>query len=134
MIRVLICDDQAVISEWLRAILSTVEFIEVVGTACNGKQAVEAAARLHPDVVLMDLNMPVMNGVQATRLIRSQYQGIHVLVLATYDFDEWISDALRLGAEGFLLKDSPRKALAAAIQAAAAGMNSVNFTPNMNAG
>jgi len=134
MIRVLICDDQAVISEGLRAILSTVEFIEVVGTACNGKQAVEAAARLHPDVVLMDLNMPVMNGVQATRLIRSQYQGIHVLVLATYDFDEWISDALRLGAEGFLLKDSPRKALAAAIQAAAAGMNSVNFTPNMNAG
>jgi len=134
MIRVLICDDQAVISEGLRAILSTVEFIEVVGTSCNGKQAVEAAARLHPDVVLMDLNMPVMNGVQATRLIRSQYQGIHVLVLATYDFDEWISDALRLGAEGFLLKDSPRKALAAAIQAAAAGMNSVNFTPNMNAG
>jgi DNA-binding NarL/FixJ family response regulator len=134
MIRVLICDDQAVISEGLRAILSTVEFIEVVGTACNGKQAVEAAARLHPDVVLMELNMPVMNGVQATRLIHSQYQGIHVLALATYDFDEWISDALRVGAEGYLLKDSPRETLAAGIQAVAAGKNSVNITPNINVG
>jgi two-component system, NarL family, response regulator LiaR len=123
MIRVLICDDQAVISEGLRAILSTVENIEVVGTASNGKQAVEAAARLHPDVVLMELYMPVMNGVQATRLIHSQYQGVHVLALATYDFDEWISDAVRSGAEGYLLKDSPREVLAAAIQAAAARGN-----------
>ena len=133
MIRVLICDDQAVISEGLRAILSTVDFIEVVGTASNGKLAVEAAARLHPDVILMELNMPVMNGLQATRLIHSQFLGIHVLALATYDFDDWISDALRNGADGYLLKDSPREVLAAAIQSAASGNNSVNITPNSTA-
>jgi two-component system, NarL family, response regulator LiaR len=134
MIRVLICDDQAVVSEGLRAILSTVDFIDVVGTVSNGKQAVEAAARLHPDVVLMELYMPVMNGVQATRLIHSLYQGIHVLALATFDFDEWISDAMHNGAQGYLMKDSPREVLAAGIQAAAAGKNSVNITPNINAG
>ena len=132
MIRVLICDDQTVISEGLRAILSTVDFIEVVGTASNGKQAVEAAARLHPDVILMELNLPVMNGVQATRLIHSQFLGIHVLALATYDFDDWISDAVRSGADGFLLKDSPREVLAAGIQAAANGNPSANYTPNIN--
>ena len=132
MIRVLICDDQPVISEGLKAILSTVDFINVVGTASNGKQAVEAAARLHPDVILIELNMPVMNGIQATRLIHSLYHGIHVLALATYDFDEWISDAVRSGAQGYLLKDSPRDVLAAGIQAAARN-NSVNITPDINA-
>ena len=134
MIRVLICDDQPVISEGLRAILSTVDFIDVVGTASNGQQAVESAAILRPDVVLMELYMPVMNGIQATRLIHSLYQNIHVLALATYDFDEWISDAVRNGAQGYLLKDSPREVLAAGIQAAAAGKNSVNISPNINAG
>jgi two-component system, NarL family, response regulator LiaR len=133
MIRVLICDDQPVISEGLKAILSTVDFIDVVGTASNGKLAVEAAARLSPDVILMELYMPVMNGVQATRLIHSLYQGIHVLALATYDFDDWISDAVRNGAQGYLLKDSPRDVLAAGIQAAAAN-NSVNITPNIYSG
>ena len=133
MIRVLICDDQPVISEGLKAILSTVDFINVVGTASNGKQAVEAAARLHPDVILIELNMPVMNGIQATRLIHSLYHGINVLALATYDFDEWISDAVRSGAQGYLLKDSPRDVLAAGIQAAARN-NSVNITPDINAG
>ncbi len=128
MIRVLICDDQAVISEGLRAILGTVEDIEVVGTASNGQQAVEAAARLHPDVILMELNLPVMNGVQATRLIHSRFLGIHVLALVTYDFDDWISDAVRSGAEGYLLKDSPREVLAAGIQAAY-GNHSANMNP-----
>ena len=134
MIRVLICDDQPDITEGLKAILSTVDFIDVVGTASNGKLAVEAAARLLPDVVLMELYMPVMNGVQATRLIHSLYHGIHILALATYDFDDWISDAVRNGAQGYLLKDSPRDVLAAGIQAAADGNNSVNITPNINAG
>jgi len=121
MIRVLICDDQAVVCEGLKAILSTADTIEVVGVANNGEQAVDAVAKLHPDVVLMDLKMPVMTGVQATRLIHTQYPEVHVLVLTTYDFDEWVFDAIRNGAAGYLLKDTPRETLVSAIQGTAAG-------------
>ncbi len=134
MIRVLICDDQAVILEGLKAILSTVDTIDVVGTASNGKQAVDAALKLHPDVVLMDLNMPEMNGVQATRMICTRDHDIHVLALTTYDFDDWITDAMHAGAKGYLLKDSPRETLATAIQVAANGNNLANITQNINAG
>ena len=121
MIRVLICDDQAVVCEGLRAILSTVKTIEVVGMANNGTQAVDSVAALHPDIVLMDLKMPVMNGVQATRIIHSRFPKVHVLVLTTYDFDEWVFDAIRSGASGYLLKDTPRENLVSAIQGTVGG-------------
>ncbi len=126
MIRVLICDDQVVVCEGLRAILSTAPGIEVVGVANDGQQALELVDQLHPDVVLMDLKMPVMNGIQATRLVRTKYPDVRVLVLTTYDFDEWVFDAIRSGASGYLLKDTPRDALVAAIQGTAVGKTYVD--------
>ncbi|OGO41145.1 MAG: DNA-binding response regulator [Chloroflexi bacterium RBG_16_58_14] len=126
MTRVLICDDQVVVCEGLRAILSTVKGIEVVGMAYDGEQAVQLVEELHPDVVLMDLKMPLMNGVQATRAIHNQFPEARVLVLTTYDFDEWVFDAIRSGAAGYLLKDSPRENLVEAILGTAAGKTYVD--------
>ncbi len=116
MIKVLICDDQIVVCEGLRAILSTVPDIKVVGIANDGQQAVDLVEQLQPDLVLMDLKMPVMNGIQATRTIRTRFPGVHILVLTTYDFDEWVLDAVRSGASGYLLKDTPRDVLVGAIE------------------
>lgn len=116
MIRVLICDDQMVVCEGLRAILSTAPGIEVVGVAYNGLEALEQVGTLHPDLVLMDLKMPQMNGIQATRQIHDKFSATKVLVLTTYDADEWVFDAIRSGAAGYLLKDTPREGLLAAIQ------------------
>jgi DNA-binding NarL/FixJ family response regulator len=121
MIRLLIVDDQMVVCEGLQAILSTVPDVEVLGTANNGEEALELVERLHPDLVLMDLKMPVMNGIQATHEIRTRYPGVKVLVLTTYDFDDWVFDAVRSGASGYLLKDTPREQLVAAIRGTAAG-------------
>ena len=126
MIRVLICDDQAIVCEGLQAILSTAQDIEVVGIANDGAQAVERIAEAQPDVVLMDLKMPVMNGVQATRLIRERHPEVRVLVLTTYDADEWVFDAVRGGASGYLLKDTPRERLIEAIRDTAAGKTPVD--------
>ncbi|HEY9078269.1 MAG TPA: response regulator transcription factor [Anaerolineaceae bacterium] len=126
MVRVLICDDQVVVCEGLRAILSTAADIEVVGVAYNGEEAVGLVDQLHPEVVLMDLKMPVLNGVQATRMITTNYPGVRVLVLTTYDFDEWIFDAIRSGAAGYLLKDTPREQLIAAIRGTALGKTYVD--------
>jgi DNA-binding NarL/FixJ family response regulator len=126
MIRVLICDDQQVVREGLRAILSTVPQIEVVGLANDGAQALQLVAAAQPDVVLMDLKMPILNGVQATREIRSRFPAVRVLVLTTYDHDEWVFDAIRAGASGYLLKDSPREALVAAVEGTAAGKTHVD--------
>ncbi|RLC91350.1 MAG: hypothetical protein DRI77_13895 [Chloroflexi bacterium] len=108
MIRVLICDDQVVVREGLRAILSTAPGIQVVGEASDGAEALELVPQTQPAVVLMDLKMPGMNGVQATRAIRDQYPDVRVLVLTTYDADEWVFDAIRRGGAGYLLKDTPR--------------------------
>jgi DNA-binding NarL/FixJ family response regulator len=126
LIRVLIVDDQMVVCEGLQAILSTAPDMEVLGSANNGEEAVEMVERLMPDVVLMDLKMPVMNGAQATREIRSRFAGVKVLVLTTYDFDEWVFDAIRSGASGYLLKDTPRDQLIAAIRGTAAGKTYVD--------
>ncbi len=116
MIRLLICDDQVVVSEGLRAILGTVPEVEVVGIANDGQEALEQVEQLMPDLVLMDLKMPVMNGIQATRMIHDRYPEIKVLVLTTYDMDEWVFDAIRSGAAGYLLKDAPRETLIEAIK------------------
>ena len=126
MIRVLICDDQDVVREGLRAILGTAPGIEVVGQARDGAEALELVPQTRPDVVLMDLKMPGMNGVQATRAIRDHYPNVRVLVLTTYDADEWVFDAIRSGAAGYLLKDTPRAGLIEAIEGTAAGKTHVD--------
>lgn len=123
MIRILICDDQVVVCEGLRAILGTINSFEVVGVANDGQQALELAEQLHPDLVLMDLKMPVMNGVQATAHLRASFPNMRVLVLTTYDMDEWVLDAVRSGASGYLLKDTPRDELVAAIKGTMEGKN-----------
>lgn len=120
-ITLLICDDQAVVREGLAAILGTVPHLKVVGLASHGQEALELIASQQPQVVLMDLNMPVMNGVQATRRIREQFPEVAVLVLTTYATDEWLFDAIRAGATGYLLKDTRRGDLVRAIEGTAQG-------------
>jgi two-component system, NarL family, response regulator LiaR len=126
MIRVLICDDQDVVREGLQAILSTVSDIYVVGVACNGAQAIEAVEQWKPDVVLMDLNMPGVNGIQATRTIHEKHPQLRILALTTYDADEWVFDAIRAGAAGYLLKDTPRAMLVKAITGTADGQTYID--------
>jgi DNA-binding NarL/FixJ family response regulator len=126
MIRVLLVDDQEIVCEGLRVVLSASPHISVVGVAHDGAAAVAAAAALRPDLVLMDLKMPVMNGVQATRAIISQHPEIAVLVLTTYADDAWVLDAVRAGATGYLLKDSGRESLLAAIEGTIAGKTYVD--------
>jgi DNA-binding NarL/FixJ family response regulator len=121
MIRLLICDDQWIVCEGLEAILDADPDIEVVGIANDGAEALERIAELQPDVVLMDLKMPVMNGVQATQQITLNYPKTKVLVLTTYGADEWVFDALRAGAVGYLLKGTPRANLIAAVKGTAQG-------------
>ena len=121
MIKIIICDDQDVVCQGLRAILSDVESVEVVGIANNGFDALDLLARGDVNLVLMDLKMPIMNGIQATREIKQKYPRTHVLVLTTYDADEWVFDAIRAGADGYLLKDASREKLLDAINEIIAG-------------
>ena len=107
--------------EGLAAILSTDDEIEVVGLARNGEEALALTATDRPDVVLMDLNMPVMNGVRATQRLRHSYPDVRVLVLTTYADEAWVIDAIRAGAAGYLLKDTRRNDLVAAIKGTAEG-------------
>jgi DNA-binding NarL/FixJ family response regulator len=122
-IRVLIADDQTLVRTGFRMILEAEDDLEVVGEAADGKQAVENARLLEPDVILMDLRMPKMDGVEATRQVTAPQQGqvARVLVLTTFDLDEYVVDALRAGASGFLLKDTPAEDLVDAIRIVAAG-------------
>ena len=124
MTTVLIVDDQELVRTGLRTILEHQEGIEVVGEASDGRQAVEAARRLLPDVVLMDVQMPVMDGVAATRELTSGENrggGPRVLVLTTFDLDEYVYACIRAGASGFLLKDATPARLVTAIRAVAEG-------------
>ena len=121
MVRVLICDDQTVVREGLAAILGTDPEVEVVGLASNGQEALDMVDETRPEVVLMDLKMPVMNGVQATRYLRRAHPTVYVLVLTTYAQEDWVLDAIRAGAAGYLLKDTRRGELVAAIKGTAAG-------------
>jgi len=114
------------VAEGLRAILSTADQIEVVGVAHDGAEAVEQVASTKPDVVLMDIKMPRVNGVQATREIRRKFPSVRVLILTTFDADEWVFEAIRAGAAGYLLKDSPRETLVEAIEGTAAGKTHVD--------
>ncbi len=121
MIKVLICDDQQIVCEGLEKILSIDPEIMVVGTANDGLEALELIPATNPDLVLMDLKMPRMNGSIATREIKDKYPAIEVLVLTTYDDDEWIYDAIRSGAAGYLLKDLPPEDLIKSIKGTAGG-------------
>jgi len=126
MLKILIVDDQALARDGLELIVGASPDIEVVGTAENGADALEKVEKLEPDLVLMDLKMPIINGVQATRRIRERFPHVKVLVLTTYDADEWVVDAIRAGASGYLLKDSPRDEIVAAIQRTAKGETAVS--------
>jgi DNA-binding NarL/FixJ family response regulator len=114
-IRVLIVDDQELIRIGFRLFLQTRGDLEVVGEAADGREAVERAAELRPDVVLMDVRMPRMDGVEATARLTAAGRPPRVLILTTYDLDEYVFGALRAGASGFLLKDAPRERLLEAI-------------------
>jgi DNA-binding NarL/FixJ family response regulator len=120
-VRVLIADDQKIVREGLVSLLSLLPGIEVVGAATDGDDAVRQATALHPDVVLMDLNMPHCNGVQATQRLRDLQPAVRVVVLTTYADDAWVFSALQAGARGFLTKDAGADEIHRAIVTVAAG-------------
>jgi DNA-binding NarL/FixJ family response regulator len=120
-IRVLVADDQSMVRAGFRMLLTGEEDIEVVAEASNGLEAVEKAARFRPTVVLMDIRMPELDGLEATRRILAHDDAARVLILTTFDLDEYIYEALRGGASGFVLKDDPPEQLIAAIRTVAAG-------------
>jgi DNA-binding NarL/FixJ family response regulator len=120
-IRVLVADDQSMVRAGFRMLLGGEDDIEVVAEAGDGREAVDKAARFEPTVVLMDIRMPDMDGLQATREILAANPGARVLILTTFDLDEYIYEALTAGASGFVLKDDPPEHLIAAIRTVAAG-------------
>jgi len=120
-IRVLIVDDDALVRSALSYMLSGAEGIQVVGEAGDGEAAVSAVAAHSPDVVLMDIRMPRVDGLEATRRLRQRGVAVPIIVLTTFDADEYVLQALRAGANGFLLKDTPPPEIVAAIRRAAAG-------------
>ena len=120
-IRVLVADDQSMVRAGFRMLLSGEEDIDVVAEASNGLEAIEKADRFAPDVVLMDIRMPELDGLEATRRILAADGTTRILVLTTFDLDEYVYEALRAGASGFVLKDDPPEQLLAAIRTVAAG-------------
>jgi DNA-binding NarL/FixJ family response regulator len=120
-IRVLVADDQSMVRAGFRMLLAKEEDIEVVAEAENGLEAVDKAARFRPNVILMDIRMPELDGLEATRRILAADPDARVLVLTTFDLDEYVYEALRAGASGFVLKDDPPEQLLAAIHTVAAG-------------
>ncbi|HEX6759667.1 MAG TPA: response regulator transcription factor, partial [Propionibacteriaceae bacterium] len=120
-IRVLVADDQAMVRAGFRMLLSGEDDIEVVAEASNGLEAVDKAARFHPTVVLMDIRMPQLDGLEATRRILATDNTARILILTTFDLDEYVYEALRSGASGFVLKDDPPEQLLAAIRVVADG-------------
>ncbi len=116
MIRLLLVDDQELVCQGLRAMLNLESDIQVVGVANNGQVALQQVEALQPDVVLMDIRMPVMDGREATRIICQQFPNIKVLVVSTFDEDDYIAHSIKAGAKGYLLKDMPIEELAQAIR------------------
>jgi len=126
MFKIIICDDQRIVCEGLQTIINAEPDLKVVATAHNGEEALEMIPATLPDLVLMDLKMPLMNGVLATRQIKNDYPDIYVLVLTTYDDDEWIFDAIRSGASGYLLKDTPPAELIRSIKGTLEGKSFID--------
>jgi len=127
-IRVLLADDQDIIRTGLTIILNHQPDIEVVGQAADGQEAVELARRLKPDVILMDVKMPNMNGIQATRQIVAALPKTQIIILTTYDTDDWVFDGIRAGAIGYLLKDTSGDQLAEAVRGALRGESQMDPT------
>jgi DNA-binding NarL/FixJ family response regulator len=121
VIRVLIVDDQDIVRQGLGVILRHQPDLEVVGFAANGQEALDYVSSLAPDVVLMDLKMPVLNGIRATKRITEQFSQIKVIALTTYGSDEWVFDAIRAGASGYILKDSDSETIVRAVRGAVEG-------------
>jgi DNA-binding NarL/FixJ family response regulator len=121
-VRVLVVDDQHLMREGIASLLSIQEGIEIVGTAANGQEALEQAVSMKPDVILMDVRMPIMDGVAATEQVLRQVPGCKILMLTTFDDEEYVIEALRKGASGYLLKDIPVGDLAQAVQAVHRGI------------
>jgi DNA-binding NarL/FixJ family response regulator len=119
--RVFIADDQALVRAGFRRLLETTPGIEVVGEAGDGKDAVDGVRRTRPDVVLMDIRMPLLDGIEATRRLTAGGSGVRVLILTTFGLDSYVYDALRAGASGFMLKDAPPEELLAAVETVARG-------------
>src|SRR5581483_10627697 len=120
-LRVLVADDQSMVRAGFRMLLGSQEDIEVVAEASNGLEAVEKAARFHPSVILMDIRMPELDGLGATRQILAADEAARILILTTFDLDEYVYEALRIGASGFVLKDDPPEQLLAAVRTIAGG-------------
>jgi DNA-binding NarL/FixJ family response regulator len=120
-IQVLVVDDQSMVRAGFRMLLAGEEDIEVIAEASNGLEAVDKAARLHPSVILMDIRMPELDGLQASRRILAADNAARILILTTFDLDEYVFEALRAGASGFVLKDDSPEQLIAAIRTVAAG-------------
>lgn len=127
-IRVLLADDQDIIRTGLTIILNHQADIEVVGQAADGLEAVDFAKRLHPDVILMDIKMPHLNGIQATRQIVAALPKTQIIILTTYDTDDWVFDGIRAGAIGYLLKDTSGDNLAEAVRGALRGESQIDPT------
>ncbi|KKD06421.1 response regulator [Streptomyces sp. WM6386] len=125
-VRVLVADDQQLIRDGIAALLSIRPGITVVGTAVNGREAVEKAVELGPDVVLMDVRMPELDGVEAVAVLRGRAPECRVVMLTTFDDEEYVVQALRAGASGYLLKDLPAEELAQAIRLAHAGVTQLD--------
>ncbi|MBD2665950.1 two component transcriptional regulator, LuxR family [Richelia sinica FACHB-800] len=121
MIKVILVDDQSLIRQGLKALLELETDLEIVGEAENGEKAIELVSQLQPDVVLMDIRMPIMDGVAASKEIQQQFPKTKILVLTTFDDEEYVKAALQNGAMGYLLKDTPSEELAVAIRAVAKG-------------
>jgi len=124
--KILLCDDQAVIRDGLEMLLQLEKDFQVVGSAQDGFEAMELAAQKQPDLILMDLKMPGMNGIEATREICKKHPNMKILVLTTYDDDEWVFDAIRAGASGYLLKDTSRQKIIEAIRGTMDGKSFVD--------
>ncbi|MCA0353704.1 MAG: response regulator transcription factor [Chloroflexi bacterium] len=131
MIKLLICDDQAVVRDGLSIMLNLAPDLEVIAVASNGREAVQLSAEWQPDLILMDLKMPIMNGIEATRQISAAQPLVKILVLTTYDDDEWLFEAIRAGAAGYLLKDMAHSDLVSAIRGTVSGKAYVD--PNVTA-
>jgi DNA-binding NarL/FixJ family response regulator len=127
-IRVLVVDDQELVRAGLIMILNSQDDIDVVGEAANGSDAVAAVGRLRPDVVLMDIRMPIMDGLEATRILKASNIDLRVLVLTTFDPDEYVYKALKAGASGFVLKDIPPNELLTAVRVVAKGLLAPSIT------
>lgn len=121
MTRVLVADDQELVRDGIAGMLAASDDLDVVGQATDGIEAIELAGRTHPDLIVMDIRMPVVDGIEATRRIIERHPEFRVLVLTTFDLDEYVFSALRAGASGFLLKDASPEELVDAVRAVAEG-------------